>query len=133
MKIHVFRLHPGQDLKLEIDKYTETHKIKASVIVSCVGALTKTTIRMAGARKINTYEEDFEIVSLVGTAENGYSHLHIAFSNEEGKTIGGHLKSPTITGTTAEVVLGEIEDLSFERVFDENTDCKELVIKKIPK
>ena len=131
MKIHTFRLHPGQDLKLEIDKYTEEHNINASVIVSCVGALTKATIRMAGARIINTYEEDFEIVSLVGTAENGYSHLHIAFSSEEGKTIGGHLKSPSIVGTTAEVVIGEIEDLSFKRVFDKDTDCKELVINKI--
>ncbi|NMC14903.1 MAG: DNA-binding protein [Chloroflexi bacterium] len=130
MKIHVFRLHPGQDLKLEIDKFTEEHNIKDSAIVSCVGALTKATIRMAGARKINTYEDDFEIVSLVGTAENGYSHLHIAISNEEGKTIGGHLKSPSIVGTTAEVVIGEIEDLSFEREFDEDTGCKELVIKK---
>jgi hypothetical protein len=130
MKIHIFRLHPGQDLKLEIDNYTKKNKIKASVIVSCVGALTKATIRMAGARKMNTYEEDFEIVSLVGTAEKGYSHLHIAFSSEEGETIGGHLKSPSIVGTTAEVVLGEIEDVSFERVFDKDTDCKELVIKR---
>ena len=94
MKIHIFRLHPGQDLKLEIDKYTEEYKIKASVIVSCVGALTKATIRMAGARKINTYEEDFEIVSLVGTAENGYSHLHIAFSSEEGENDRWTLEKP---------------------------------------
>ena len=130
MKLHIFRLHPGQDLKAEIDSYTKSHAIQAAVVVSCVGALTKATIRMAGARKMNTYEEDFEIVSLVGTAENGYSHLHIAFSSEAGQTIGGHLKSPSIVGTTAEVVLGELEDLTFERVFDEETGCKELVVKQ---
>ncbi len=131
MKNYVFRLHPGQDLKLEIDKYTQEQNIKASIIVTCVGSLTKATIRMAGEKAINTYEEDFEIVSLTGTGENGYSHLHIAIADENGKTIGGHLKSPSIVGTTAEVVIGEFEDLEFERVFDEDTNHKELVVKEL--
>lgn len=131
MKMHAFRLHPGQDLKLEIDQYTREHHIKASVIVTCVGALTKATIRMAGEKAINTYEEDFEIVSLTGTAENGYSHLHIALSDEKGKTIGGHLKNPSIVGTTAEVFIEELEEFEFERVFDEDTGHKELVITEI--
>jgi uncharacterized protein len=121
MKIHAFRLRPGQDLKLEIDQYTEQHNIKASVIVSCVGSLVKATIRMAGAEKINTYQGNFEIVSLVGTAENGYSHLHIALSDENGRVVGGHLKCPSLVETTAEVVIGEIEDSSFAREFDEST------------
>jgi len=45
MKLLILRLHPGQDLKAEIDTYTRTHAIQAAVVVSCVGALTKATIR----------------------------------------------------------------------------------------
>jgi len=130
MKIHVFRLHQGQDIKLEIDKFSKEKEIKAGVIVSCVGALTKATLRMAGAKKINTYNGDFEIVSLVGTLENGYSHLHIAISDEKGKVIGGHLKSSSIVGVTAEIVIEEMQNLVFEREFDKITGYKELVIKK---
>lgn len=51
-EIYLHCLFAQKDLKLEIDKYTEEHKIKASMIVTCVGALTKATIRMAGAREI---------------------------------------------------------------------------------
>jgi len=130
MKIHVFRLHPRKDIKLEIDRFSKENKIKAGVIVSCVGALTKATLRMAGAKKISTYKGHFEIVSLVGTLENGYSHLHISISDEKGKVIGGHLKSPSIVDVTAEIVIGEIHNLAFEREFDKMTGYKELVVKK---
>jgi len=130
MKIYVFRLNEGKDLKVEIDKFSKENKINAGVIISCVGALTKATIRMAGAKKINTSEGDFEIVSLVGTLENGYSHLHISISDEKGKVTGGHLKTPSIVGVTCEIVIGEIENLVFEREFDKMTGYRELVVKK---
>ncbi|MFH1971226.1 MAG: PPC domain-containing DNA-binding protein, partial [Patescibacteria group bacterium] len=128
MKIHVFRLHPGQDIKFEIDKFSKEKKIKSGVIVSCVGHLTKATLRMAGGKKINMYPGSFEIVSLVGTLENGYSHLHVSLSDDNGKVIGGHLKSPSIVGVTAEVVIGEIQNLVFKREFDKMTGYKVLVV-----
>lgn len=129
MKIHVFRLYPGEDLKLEIDKFSQDRKINAAAIISCVGALTKVTLRMAGAKELITYKKHFEIVSLVGTLENGYSHLHISLSDDKGKVIGGHLKTPSIVGVTAEIVIGEINNLVFKREFDKITGYKELVVK----
>ncbi len=128
MKTYVFRLHPGQDLRAEIDKFVEEKNIKAGTILTCVGNLTKAVIRMANAKVIKTYEGSFEIVSLAGTVEKGNSHLHIAISDTEGNAFGGHLKNGSIVGVTAEVIIGELEDLTFKRVFDESTGYKELVV-----
>ncbi|MDA1338352.1 MAG: DNA-binding protein [bacterium] len=130
MKTHVFRLHPGQNFREEIDKYVEEHNIRAGIILTCVGNLTKAIVRMADAKIIKTWEGSFEIISLVGTVETGNSHIHICFSDEEGKTFGGHLKNGSIVGVTAEVAIGEIEDLKFSREFDEESGYKELVVKK---
>ena len=130
MKTHVFRLHPGQNFKEEIDKYAQEHKICAGIILTCVGNLTKAIVRMANAKVIKTWEGSFEIISLVGTVETGNSHIHICLSDEESKTFGGHLKDGSVVGVTAEVAIGEIEDLEFSREFDEKSGYKELVIKK---
>lgn len=130
MKTHIFRLHPGQNFKEEIDKYVQEHKIRAGIILTCVGNLTKAIVRMANAKIIKTWEGSFEIISLVGTVEAGNSHIHICLSDEEGKTFGGHLKDGSVVGVTAEVAIGEIEDLEFSREFDEKSGYKELVVKK---
>src|SRR3989338_5597024 len=129
MKTHVFRLHPGQNFKEEIDKYAQEHKISAGIILTCVGNLTKAILRMANAKVIKTWEGSFEIISLVGTVEIGNSHLHVCLSDEDGNTFGGHLKDGSVVGVTAEVAIGEIEDLEFSREFDESTGYKELIIK----
>lgn len=129
MKTHVFRLRPGQNLREEIDKYVREHNIRAGAIITCVGNLTKAILRMANAKVIKTWKGSFEIISVVGTVEAGNSHIHVCLSDEAGNTFGGHLKDGSIVGVTAEVVIGEIENLEFSRKFDENTGYKELVIK----
>lgn len=128
MKTYVFRLHRGQDLKKEIDSFIKDKNISAGIILTCVGNLERAIIRMADERIINTYEGTFEIVSLVGTVENGNSHLHISISDAEGKTIGGHLKLGSSVGVTAEIVIGELEGTSFKREPDSNTGFNELVV-----
>jgi predicted DNA-binding protein with PD1-like motif len=50
-------------------------------------------------------------------------------SDEEGKMVGGHLMDGNRIYTTAEVVLGCLDDLySFSRVYDARTGFPELVI-----
>jgi len=129
MKTYAFRLHRGADLRGEIDNFVKKKKIMAGIVLTCVGNLEKAVIRMAGAKKIKTYEGTFEIVSLVGTVEAGNSHLHIAITNEKGQVFGGHLKYGSIVGVTAEVVIGELENTLFKRLFDEQTGYDELVVK----
>lgn len=130
MKTHVFRLHPDQKLREEIDKYVRENNIRGGIILTCVGNLTKAILRMANAKVIKTWEGSFEIISLVGTVEVGNSHIHVCLSDEAGNTFGGHLKDGSIVGVTAEVAIGEIEDLEFSREFDKESGYNELVVKR---
>lgn len=128
MKTHAFRLQPNQDLKISIKNYVRENKIKAGVILSCVGSLNCAILRMAGGNSVKIFKGKLEIVSLVGTLSPNGCHLHIALSDKDGKVIGGHLNEGCMIYTTAEIVIGEIENLSFSRAIDENTGFKELVI-----
>ena len=47
VKMHAFRLKPGQDLKKEIAAYMQLHKIEAGWIMSCVGSVTQYNLRFA--------------------------------------------------------------------------------------
>ena len=129
---HVFRLHPGQDLYQEIKKYIEKNMIKAACILTCVGSLKKINIRLANAKEFLQLNENFEITSLVGNIScNDRMHLHISISDSTGKTFGGHLcETDNIVHTTAEIVLGEMPSLIFEKEKDEISGWNELKIKK---
>jgi len=54
--------------------------------------------------------------------------LHISLSDKDGKIIGGHLKKGCIIYTTAEIVIGEFDNLIFAREQDEKTGFVELVV-----
>jgi predicted DNA-binding protein with PD1-like motif len=128
MKVHAFRLHPGTDLREEIDAFVHQHNIAAGVILTCVGNLSKVIIRMANENIVRTFEGTYEIVSLVGTLESGNSHIHISVSDSEGKVIGGHLKLGSVVGVTAEIVIGELNGIKFKRDFDPETGFEELIV-----
>lgn len=130
MKTFALRLHPKHDLKEELIKFTKENDIQAGIILTCVGSLKRATLRMADDNIVKNFEEKFEIVSLVGTLSQEDVHLHISLSNKDGKTIGGHLKEGCPVHTTAEIVIGELDDTKFSREFDEETGFKELVISK---
>lgn len=131
MKTHVIRLTKGMDLKKELIKYTKEKEIKAGIILSCVGCLTKATLRMANATIIKEFPKNYEIISLEGILSLNGVHLHIALSDEKGQSIGGHLMENSLVSYTAEVVIGELDDYEFRREFDKNTGYKELKITKL--
>lgn len=132
MKVHVFRLTYGMDLKNELKQFAKVKNITAGIILTAVGALTKASIRMAGAtsdyQEINTYNEDFEVVSLVGTLSPYDSHIHVCLSDKKGKTIGGHIKEGCIIGVTMEIAIGELENMIFMRKPDSRTGFNELTV-----
>lgn len=131
MKTIITRFKPGSELKSQIQKLVKAQRVQAGYIITCVGGLQYAVCRMAGAtpnqQDIRTFSGEFEIVSLVGTVSTDGCHLHIAFSDRDGKVHGGHLKE-AIVSPTAELVIGVEEHLTFERKRDEQTGFKELHI-----
>lgn len=132
MKLKAFRLSQGDNLKESIEAFVKAENISAATVVSAVGSLEKVTIRMAGAapnkQDIRTYEGSFEIVSLIGNLGQDRTHLHMSFSDAEGKVIGGHLKEGSIVHTTAEIVLTVDETLTFAEEVDQKTGFGELKV-----
>ena len=130
MQIHTFRLSPGQDLFDEIETFVHEKHIEAGCILSAVGSLAHATLRLANRDHYNEYDGHFEIVSMTGTVSVHGSHLHIAISDGEGVTTGGHLVSGCKVYTTAEMVLAVFEDVVYKREFAVDSGYEELVVYK---
>ncbi len=130
MKVFAMRLKPGEDLKVMLDNFIKEHHIKAACMITCCGSLQQATIRYADKKDASVLKGKFEIVSLTGTLSETGSHLHISISDENGQTIGGHLKEGTIVYTTAEIVIGILSEYEFDRALDSISGYNELFIKK---
>lgn len=130
MKAHVLRLHPADDLRLSLEHYARENRIGAAVILSCVGSLIHVRLRDASGVTIRELEGDHEIVSVTGTVSHERLHMHVSLSREDLSVIGGHLAEGCIIKTTAEIVLLEMEDVAFGKVFDPATGYHELDIRR---
>ncbi|MFN9333790.1 MAG: PPC domain-containing DNA-binding protein [Planctomycetota bacterium] len=126
--MHALRLKPGDDLLLAIQRFVDDRGIEAGWVAACAGSLTDWTLRFAAKPDGATAAGRFEIVALSGTVSTHGSHLHLAVSDGEGRTTGGHLLAGCRVYTTAEVVLGEARDLVFTRAVDGTTPGRELQI-----
>nr|XP_046229173.1 bifunctional protein GlmU-like [Scatophagus argus] len=136
LQVHAVRFGPGQELLGSLEAFVEERRLLAPFIITCVGSVTKATLRLANATATNTNQVihlsgHFEIVSLVGTL-NRDAHLHICLSDAEGGTVGGHVLGDLEVFTTAEVVVGDAVDLHFVREMDERTGFPELVVQPRP-
>jgi len=143
LQVHAYRIHPNQELKESLQsaakEIAREHKSTAIFLLTAVGSLRQATLRLAHASKdtpeqnaIQTWDQKFEIVSLVGTlTPTGECHLHISLSDEKGDTIGGHLMGGVVF-TTVEVVFGSVRGgLEFGREVDDSTGFKELVVRPL--
>jgi uncharacterized protein len=129
MKIFALRLKPNQDLKVELKKFTVENDLRAGFILTTVGSLKKAELRLANQKERTSFNENFEITSLVGTLCRDGLHLHMSLANTKGKVIGGHVEEGCIVYTTAEIVLGESTNHTFSRVLDPETGFYELEIR----
>ena len=131
MRSFTFRLKPGQDLFDSIEEVVKENKIEAGCVLSSVGSLTHATLRLANREYYNEYDGHFEIVSMTGTVSIHGSHLHVAISDEDGLTTGGHLVSGCKIYTTAEIVLAILDHEIYKRELLENdSGYEELVVYK---
>ena len=132
MVTYAFRLRPGDDLRAAVRAFVANHKLRAGVILTCVGSLTRVVLRHANADGPTTRVGRFEIVSLVGTLDPAGGHLHLCVADPGGIAVGGHLLGGCTVYTTAELVVGELTGLAFGREPDPATGYAELVVRARP-
>ncbi|NEQ42665.1 MAG: DNA-binding protein [Leptolyngbya sp. SIOISBB] len=125
---YCWRLSPGDDLKQSLQAFTESHAIAAGCILTTVGSLQQASLRFAGQEQATLLTDHFEIVSLVGTLAQSGLHLHMAIADSQGRTLGGHVMPGCLIYTTAEIVVGALSGLAFQRRLDDRTGYRELAI-----
>ena len=130
MACHSLRLHRGDDLLLSIKDIARQKHIRAGVVLSAVGCISKGRVRDASGVTIRQIEDHCEIVSLNGTVSAQRCHLHIALSKEDLSTIGGHLSTGCIINTTCELVIGEIPGIRYGVEEDPETGYDELIFEE---
>ena len=118
VRIHVFRLRPGDDLLGGIRAYVNANHIQAAVLLSAVGSLTQASIRYANQPEAHIHTGHFEIVSITGTVEEGGEHVHLSIATGQGTMIGGHLMTGCKIYTTGEITLAELVGVHFTRETD---------------
>lgn len=128
METIAFRLHPGQDLKAELDRLAVQRHLEAACVLTCVGSLTRAVLRYANQTDPTVLDGHFEIVALTGVLSRHGSHYHIAIADEAGRTYGAHLLDGCRIYTTAEIVICVLPEVSFRRTFDPLTGYEELDI-----
>ena len=101
MAMHALRLRPGDELMSSLKQYCSDNNLRAAYIATCVGSLKACTLRLANAdrdrpNEIKTYDERFEIVSVVGTISCEGAHVHMGLADATGAGVGGHLISATV-------------------------------------
>ncbi len=120
------RLRPGQDLRLELQRFAKARGLRAGFVASCAGSLTRASIRYANQPQASVRDGHFEIVSLTGTIAAESMHLHASLSDSTGATFGGHLVDGSLVYTTAEIVVGELDGVEFAREPDSTFGYREL-------
>lgn len=135
-----FRAKPGSDLLSAIEEAAKVEGVRAGVIVSGLGALTKAVFRnlkrfpksfpvTPDDRVYVEKEQPMELVSLTGWIASGQDgaievHSHFAASTVENGTIttlGGHLTKGTMCGIKVVVAIVALPDQSVFAGLDPTT------------
>jgi uncharacterized protein len=129
MSTYAVRLAPGQDLRQELLAFTRAHRLRAGAVLTCAGSLARVALRHANQPAASAREGHFEILSLTGTLDSLGGHLHLCVADSTGAASGGHLWDGCRIYTTAEIVIGEMNDVEFGREVDSTYGYRELVVR----
>lgn len=124
------RLLPGQDLRRSLEAAVAERGCRAAFVLSGVGSLAPTVLRLAGASALTAIEGDVELLTLSGSIAPQASHLHASVSDVRGTVVGGHVAHGCTVRTTAEVLLALLPDWHFTREPDAATGYDELVVRR---
>jgi hypothetical protein len=132
-KIHMFRVMPKKDLAEEILSYCREKGIRSGIIIGIIGSLEKANLgflkKLPGHYIEKELEGPMEIVSGQGSVallnKEIITHVHLTVGTDK-ETLAGHLAKGCIIFSTAEVVIGELEEI-LKRKKDDYTGLNELV------
>ena len=130
MKTVCVRLHRGDDLLRSIRAVAKGHHIRAGVVLSAVGCVSRARLRDASGVTLRDIDAPCEIVSLNGTLSQHRCHLHLALSKEDLSTVGGHLVEGCIINTTCVLVIGILDGWRFRSEEDAQTGYDEIVFER---
>lgn len=54
LQVHAVRLGPGQELLASLQAFVEERRLRAPFVITCVGSVTKATLRLANATATDT-------------------------------------------------------------------------------
>lgn len=120
----IARIDKGEEICEQLKAICEKERIGLAT-VSAIGAVGEFTVGVFNTHtkqyKANTFNGDYEIVSLLGTVTEHdgkfYSHLHMSAGDEDGRVFGGHLNSAVVSATCEMVI--EVMDGRVDRKFSE--------------
>ena len=122
------RLHPGADLRQELERICKDGRDSAFVIAG-IGSLSNPTLRYAAEANETTLQGSYEILTLVGSITSTGAHLHISVSDKDGNVKGGHVCYGCLVRTTAELLLAKVTGSELAREHDPDTGFSELVVR----
>jgi predicted DNA-binding protein with PD1-like motif len=122
------RLTPGSDLRRALEIAIGAQGCTAAFVLAGIGSLSKTQLRLAGARTPIQLDDDIEVLSLSGSVSAAASHLHMSIADTKGRVLGGHVAYGCVVRTTAEVLVCLLPEWDFHRAPDAVTGYDELVI-----
>jgi len=131
MKLLPLRLLPGEDLRAAMQGVLQAQGCQAAFVLSGIGSLSRTRLRLAGAEDFHTIAGEVEILTLAGSLSPDGVHLHMSVADATGRVFGGHVMAGCGVRTTAEVLLALLPDWQFTRAHDAATGYAELQIKEI--
>lgn len=120
----IARIDKSEEILETIEKIALQENITLAS-VNALGAVHSFTVGVFNTDEkkyyANSFEGNFEIVSLTGTIntmnDKFYCHIHMSAGNDRGEVFGGHLNS-AIVSATCEMVI-QIIDGKVDRYFDE--------------
>lgn len=122
---YIIRIDRGEEILEQVKALSLKEGIRLAT-VQALGAVNDFTVGVfKPAEKrydANTFQGDFEIVSLTGTVNtmNGefYTHLHMSAGDAQGHVFGGHLNRAVVSAV-CEMVVTEIPG-TVDRAFNED-------------
>lgn len=143
-RVLVARLKPEADLILSIIRIAQEKSMKAGVILSGAGLLSRAHIRNCRSlperypitdanRMFTVIEKPLEVLAISGiiyTVEgmpNVHAHAVLSFIEEDRiRVVGGHLLEGCQVYGFAEIVIMELKGISLEKTFDSETRTLQL-------